>query len=194
MSDPRGPLNRPYQPAPAAGPGAGPPAAGPVPRPAGPRAAGLPAPAPMRPPAPPVRPPAVPPAAASPAAAPRPAGPLAADEGDFDDEEDLPAMLIDRIRSLPPALVILTGGSIGSLIFLILAVTSHTTPVAVLMSAGVVTGLIFGLDSVITAIAMWRAHEYSLIRALILALIAGVSCVISFAAFAGVLVLALLLS
>ena len=113
---------------------------------------------------------------------------------DFDDE-DYPPTLAERIRGLSPALVILTVGSIGTLIFLMIAMTSHTTPVAVLMSAGVTTGLIFGVDSVISALAMRRAGQYGqTLRALVLALVAGISCVIAFGAFAGVLVLALMLS
>jgi hypothetical protein len=160
----------------------------------------------------PARPPAVPaspavparPIAASPVAPPRPAAqpasptlpaPAADDYDLYDDEEEPPTMLIDRIRSLSPAFVILTGGSLGSLIFLLLAMTSHTTPVAVLMSAGAVTGMIFGVDSVISSIFMWRAGQNGrLLRALLLSLIAGIACVVSFAAFAGVLVLGLLLS
>jgi hypothetical protein len=113
---------------------------------------------------------------------------------DYDDEGYAPT-LAERIRGLSPALVILTAGSLGTLLFLIIAMTSHTTPVAVLMSAGVVTGLIFGVDSVISALAMWRAGQYGrILRALALALVAGISCVIAFGAFAGVLVLALMLS
>ncbi|HEX7591131.1 MAG TPA: hypothetical protein VF375_04200 [Candidatus Limnocylindrales bacterium] len=113
---------------------------------------------------------------------------------DFDEEDNSPT-LAERIRGLPPALVILTAGSIGSLIFLFIAMTSHTTPVAVLMSAGVVTGLIFGLDSVISAISMWRASRYGeTLRAVALALVAGIACLVAFGAFAGVLVLGLMLS
>ncbi|HEX7492141.1 MAG TPA: hypothetical protein VF337_10615 [Candidatus Limnocylindrales bacterium] len=113
---------------------------------------------------------------------------------EIDDEEYAPT-LAERIRGLSPAFVILTVGSLGTLIFLIIAMTSHTTPVAVLMSAGVVTGMIFGVDSVISAIAMWRAGKYGeTLRAVALALIAGIACAISFGAFAGVLVLGLMLS
>jgi uncharacterized membrane protein len=63
------------------------------------------------------------------------------------------------------------------------------------MSAGVVTGLIFGLDSVISAFAMWRAGQNGgTLRAVALAAVAGIACVVAFGAFAGVLVLGLMLS
>src|ERR1035437_3372208 len=113
---------------------------------------------------------------------------------DFEDE-GYSSTLAERIRGLPPALVILTAGSLGSLVFLLIAMTSHTTPVAVLMSAGVVTGLIFGVDSVISALPMWRARRYGeTLRAVGLALVAGIACLVAFGAFAGVLVLGLMLS
>jgi hypothetical protein len=111
------------------------------------------------------------------------------------DDEDYPPTLAERIRGLSPALVILTVGSLGTLIFLLVAMTSHTTPVAVLMSAGVVTGMIFGVDSVVSSLAMWRAGQRGeTLRAVALALAAGIACVVAFGAFAGVLVLALMLS
>src|ERR1035437_3495370 len=94
---------------------------------------------------------------------------------DFEDE-GYSSTLAERIRGLPPALVILTAGSLGSLVCLLIPMTSHTTPVAVLMSAGVVTGLIFGVDSVIPALAMWRASRYGgALRSVALSLAAGIA-------------------
>jgi len=144
---------------------------------------------------------AAPVAPASPAAAPvavrAPAAePDAEDDADEDEDEDeLPHTLADRLRRLSPALVILTAGSIGCLVFMARAVTSHTTPVAVLMSAGVVTGLIFGADSVMSSIATYRASQNGESgRAVLLALVGGVSAVICAGAFAGTAVMVLVLN
>jgi hypothetical protein len=112
---------------------------------------------------------------------------------DYDD--DWSPTLVERLRGLSPALVILTLGSLGSLLFMMFAVTRHTTPVPVLMSAGVVMGLIFGVDAVISAVATWRASQYGETgRAFLLAFVGGASCLLSFSAFAGVVVLTLVLN
>jgi hypothetical protein len=145
--------------------------------------------------APPVAPPQAPPVA-PPLAPANSAGAAAATDLEPDyDEDDLQLTLADRLRRLSPAPVLLTLGSIGSLLFDILAVTSHTTPVAVLMSAGVVTGLIFGANAVIASMGTWRATqdgEYG--RALLLAGIGGVSALVSTGALAALLVMVLLLN
>jgi len=141
--------------------------------------------------APPVAPPLAPPL--SPANS---AGAAAATDLEPDyEEDDLQLTFADRLRRLSPAPVLLTLGSIGSLLFDILAVTSHTTPVAVLMSAGVVTGLVFGANAVIASMGTWRATqdgEYG--RALLLAGIGGVSALVSTGALAALLVMVLLLN
>ncbi|MGA3031130.1 MAG: hypothetical protein ABSE58_10455 [Candidatus Limnocylindrales bacterium] len=117
------------------------------------------------------------------------------EETDAEDEDEPELTFAERLRRLPPALVILTGGSLGSLVLLFRAVTSHTTPVPVLMGAGVVTGLIFGADAVISSIATWKAAisgESS--RAVLLALVGGISYVVSLGAFAGLVVMILVLN
>lgn len=172
---------------PATGPGLLRPAPPVAPRTAPPRAAPVASPAPYA--APPMtRPPALPAHANF-------AGAAATDlELDYD-EEDPPRTLADRLRRLSPAPVLLTLGSIGSLIFDVLAITSHTTPVAVLMSAGVATGLIFGANAVIASIGTWRSTqdgEYR--RALLLAGVGGVSAVVSTGALAALLVMVLLIN
>lgn len=152
-------------------------------------------------------PPAVPPGPAPPVAAPAraepvfqavraPAPPAAAPDDDYDDEEDeMPPTLAERLRRLSPAPVILTIGSLGSLVFLFLSVTSHTTPVAVLLSAAVVTGLIFGADALIASVITWRASQNGETgMAFLGALVGGVSSLICFGAFAGTLVLILVLN
>ena len=102
---------------------------------------------------------------------------------------------VEWLRALPPAPIILTIGSLGSLLFLLRAVTSHTTPVAVLMSAGVVTGLIFGVDAVIASVATWRfSQDEDSGRALLMALAGGMAYLVSFTAFAGVVVMILVLN
>jgi fucose permease len=124
----------------------------------------------------------------------RPAAQAADLESDSDDQA-LPPTLADRLRRLSPAPVLLTLGSIGSLLFLGVAMTSHTTPVAVLMSAGVVTGLIFGANAVIASRGTWRAtQDGESGRALLLAAVGGISAVISAAALAALLVMVLLLN
>ena len=149
----------------------------------------------------PVVPPATPPAtpAMAPAVAPytAPLGPepAATDLESDSDDQGPPPTLADRLRRLSPAPVLLTLGSIGSLVFLGLAMTSHTTPVAVLMSAGVVVGLIFGANGVIASIGTWRAtQDGESGRALLLAAVGGISAVISAGALAALLVMVLLLN
>lgn len=143
---------------------------------------------------------AVAPTAAAPVGPPEAPAPAAASDADaYDDVDDDTAAssrtLADRLRRLSPALVILTAGSIGSLLFMARAVTSHSTPVAVLMSVGVVTGLIFGADSVISSIATYRASKNGEGgRAVLLALVGGVSAVICAGAFAGTAVMVLVLN
>ena len=159
-------------------------------------------------PAAPPAPPAAPPPAAPPPAAPPPAyvpaepalGDDIDDDSDYDEdsadhEPDIPLTFADRLRRLSPALVILSILSIGSLVFLAFAMTSHTTPVPVLLSSAVVTGLAFAVDAVVASFMTWHAGQNGEGgKALLLALIGGMSAVIAAGAFAGTLVLALLLS
>jgi hypothetical protein len=118
------------------------------------------------------------------------------DESEYDDdaaEESL--TFVERLRRLPPAPVLLTVGSIGSLVFLLLALTSHTTPVAVLLSAAVVTGLIFGVDAVIASVITWRASQGGEVgRAFLAAVVGGVASLVSLGAFAVTLVMLLVLN
>ena len=173
-------------------------------RPPAPSAAGMSAPvaAPLAPaPTPPVVAPAPPPRAYMPAEAAFEDD--HDDDSDYDDaaedsaddEPDIPLTFADRLRRLSPALVILSILSIGSLVFLAFAMTSHTTPVPVLLSSAVVTGLAFAVDAVVASFMTWHAGQNGEGgKALLLALIGGTSAVIAAGAFAGTLVLALLLS
>jgi hypothetical protein len=119
------------------------------------------------------------------------------DEADFDEDvlaPEIPVTLADRLRRLSPALVLLSVGSIGSLVFLAFAMTSHTTPVPVLLSSAVVTGLAFTVDAVVASFMTWHAGQDGEARkALLLAVVGGMSAVIAAGAFAGTLILALLL-
>jgi hypothetical protein len=118
----------------------------------------------------------------------------AGEDSDFEEDEMAPTML-RRIRQLQPIPVVLTLGSLGSLAFLIMAVTSHTTPIGVLMSAAVVTGLIFGADAIFASRATWRAsQDGETAVAFMLAFIGGVSSLVSLGALAGTLVLVLVLN
>jgi hypothetical protein len=106
-----------------------------------------------------------------------------------------PLTLSGRMRALQPAPVILSIGSIGAIAFLARAMTSHTTPVPVLLSAGVVSCLVFGIDAGVASIATWRAsRDGETRRALLLSVIGGIAALISAGAFAGVLVLVLVLN
>jgi hypothetical protein len=125
--------------------------------------------------------------------------PAATDEDDLDGDEleteEPPLTLADRVRRLQPAPVILTIISVGAFVFLARAMTSHTTPVSVLLSAGVVTCLVFGIDAGVASVATVRASRGGLTRrALLLSAVGGVAALISAGAFAGVLVLVLVLN
>ena len=135
------------------------------------------------------------PVAAPPAAPPtREPAEAALDDADADDEAKIPLTFADRLRRLSPALVILSILSIGSLAFLAFAMTSHTTPVPVLLSSAVVTGLAFAVDAAVASFMTWRAGQNGEGgKALLLALIGGTSAVVAAGAFAGTLILALLL-
>jgi hypothetical protein len=122
---------------------------------------------------------------------------LNADEGLDDglDEEDFPPTLVEQIRRLQPAPVILTICSVGAFLFLARAMTSHTTPVPVLMSAGVVTSLVFGIDAGVASVGTWRASQDGRTgRGLLLATLGGFAALISAGAFSGVLVMVLVLN
>ena len=113
------------------------------------------------------------------------------------EDDDEPALTFaDRLRRLSPALVTLGIGSIGALLFLVYAMTSHTTPVAVLLSAGVVVTLAFATDALIASVATWRAavHDEEPGRALLLAIVAGGSAVICAGALGATTVLVLVLT
>ena len=117
------------------------------------------------------------------------------DQDEDEEYEDLPQTLTDRIRGLKPAPVILGVASIGSVVFLLRAMTSHTTPVPVLLSAGVVAALVFGIDAGVTAVAVFRSgQEGRTGRALLLALLGGFSALVGAGAFSGVLVMVLVLN
>ena len=113
----------------------------------------------------------------------------------FDDRPASPLTLKDRLRRISPVYVTLAVVSIGSVIFLSLAMTSHTTPIAVLLSAGVVTFLAFGLDAAICSVASYGAGQRDEAgRALLFALLGGVSAVICALSMAGTLIMILVLA
>ena len=118
----------------------------------------------------------------------------AGEDSDLEEDEMAPTM-IERVRRLQPAPVVLTAGSLGSLAFLLMSVTSHTTPLGVLMSAAVVTGLIFGADAIVASRATWRASQDGETGlAFLLAFIGGLSSLIGLGALAGTLVMVLVLN
>jgi hypothetical protein len=129
-----------------------------------------------------------------------PVSAIATTPGQTDDEDDgedehVPTWA-ERFRRLSPAFVILGIGSIGALIFLVLAMTSHTTPVAVLLSAGVVVTLAYLADAVIASIATWRAavQDQDPGRAVLLAVVAGGSAIVCAGSLGATTVLLLVLN
>ena len=139
--------------------------------------------------------------AAPPAAAPSLPVPVVVGQAALADGRALgakPAPLVivkDWLRHLSPAYATLTVVSIGSVLFLAFAMTSHTTPVAVLMSAGVVTLLAFGLDTAICSVAAYQAGlREEAGYALLFALLGGVSAVICALSMAGTLIMILVLA
>jgi hypothetical protein len=128
--------------------------------------------------------------------APAAAAPLPVDIDDEPEDAPLPRPTFrELIRRITPAMAILTIGSVGSALFLLRAMTSHTTPIAVLMSAGVVTALVFALDTVILTAATYRESRTGESgRSLALALLGGISAVICALALAGTLILMLVLN
>lgn len=158
-----------------------------------------PAPRPGTLPSPSFVPPAsVPPTPVVPSAPPvvpaPPVPPAVATTPEAAEEEPSPTWA-ERFRRLSPALVTLSIGSIGALAFLVYAVTSHTTPVPVLLSAGVVVTLAFAADAVIASIATWRAAvEEDPGRALLLAIAAGGSAIVCATALGATTVLLLVIS
>lgn len=119
------------------------------------------------------------------------------DEPPEDDEPAEPAVpqsWASRIRRISPVVVILGFGSIASFVFLILCMISHTTPAAELATAAVVTALIFGADGVAAGVAAWRAGVADHTgRAVLLSLVGGGAFMVSGLAFAGLVILILLL-
>jgi Na+-driven multidrug efflux pump len=130
--------------------------------------------------------------------APTPIAPtpgLAGDDSALDGEPAPPLTLRDRLRRLSPVFVTMIVGSIGSTVFLALAVTSHTTPVAVLVGAAVVTTLVFALDAAMcTAVTYQAGQDQEAGRALLFAVLGGVSAVICALAMAGTLIMILVLN
>jgi hypothetical protein len=67
--------------------------------------------------------------------------------------------------------------------------------VPVLLSAGVVSCLVFGIDAGVATLGTYRAgREGRLRRALLLSVVGGVAALISAGAFSGVLVMVLVLN
>ena len=117
------------------------------------------------------------------------------EEDEEDEEEALPLTFVERLRRVPPVAVILTAGSLGSVFFLARAATSHTTPVPVLLSAGIVAGLIFAVDAIAASVATWSAsRDGRARRALLLAGLGGFAALFSAASLAGVLLMVLVLN
>jgi len=115
------------------------------------------------------------------------------DDADFDDVEPR-RTFAERLRRISPALVMLSILSLGSLAFLAFAMTSHTTPVPVLLSSAVVTGLAFTVDAVVSSYMTYRAGKNGDAgKALALAVVGGIAAVIAAGAFAGTLILVLLI-
>jgi hypothetical protein len=120
-----------------------------------------------------------------------------ADDADdeLDEPEEPPLTLAQKLRRVPPLLVVLVAGSLGSLFFLVRATTSHITPVPVLLSAGVVSGLIFAVDAAVASVATWAASRDGRTgQAFLLAAVGGIAGLFSAGSFAGVMLMILALN
>jgi hypothetical protein len=118
------------------------------------------------------------------------------DADEVADEPDEPSLtLAQKLRRVPPLLVVLVAGSLGSLFFLVRATTSHITPVPVLLSAGVVSGLIFAVDAAVSSVATWTASRDGRTgQAFLLAAVGGIAGLFSAGSLAGVLLMILALN
>jgi hypothetical protein len=111
---------------------------------------------------------------------------------DVVDEDELePSLtLAQRLKRIPPALVILGLGAIGSAVFMAVEVASHTAPVPVLTSAGVATGLIYVAVAIVAGVASYNAaREGRAARSYVLALVGGSAAIVACGSFAGALIL-----
>ena len=121
--------------------------------------------------------------------------PRPSDEAEADEQDNLARSLGRRLRRLSPVVVILSIGSLGTMAVGLWALLSHTSPIGLLVSAGVVAGIVFALDTIAAAVATYRAgQDGETVRALLLACLGGATSMISAVAFAGALVLVLLLN
>jgi hypothetical protein len=117
-----------------------------------------------------------------------------ADEEQDDLPEPAPLTFAERLRRIPPSLVILSLAAVLSVGFLIAQIASRVAPVPVLLSSGVVTGLVYVMVAVVAAMACWRAgHEGRVWTAILLAIVGGVAAIVASLSFAGALVLFLVL-
>jgi hypothetical protein len=155
---------------------------------------GVPAPRPAPAPVAPVRAPLV---ATAPLAGPTgtAAAPGARVEAEDDeDDEDESVSIVDRLRRLPPALIVLAIGSLASLVLFAIVMTSHTAPVPLILSSALITGLIFAVDAGVAGYMSWQAAQNEEAgRAVLLAIAFGMAAVTAASAFGGTVILVLLL-
>jgi hypothetical protein len=124
--------------------------------------------------------------------------PIANEFGDeaLEGEEDLqPGLsIVQRLRRTSPAVVILGLAAIGSAAFMAFEIASHTAPIPVLTSAGVVIGVVYGVVTIACAIASYRAAaEGQAARSYLLAFVGGGAAIVACGSFAGALILFLAL-
>jgi hypothetical protein len=101
----------------------------------------------------------------------------------------------ERLRRLSPVVVLLSIASLASAAVGVWAVLSRSSPVGLLVAAGVVAGIVYALDTIAAAVGTYRAGQAGEIgRAFLLALLGGAASMISALAFAGSFVLVLLLN
>jgi hypothetical protein len=100
--------------------------------------------------------------------------------------------LAQRLRRLPPVLLILGSSSAAILVLIAIAIAAHTTPIPILTAAAVVAGIIFALDTVVAGVATYQAgREGYTGRALLLALVGGCTALASSVSFAVAAIMAL---
>jgi len=102
--------------------------------------------------------------------------------------------LVDRLRRLPPGVVLLTIAAVLSLGFLLIQLASRTASVEVLTSAALVAGLIYVGVAAACGRATWRLGKAGRMwPALFFAFLGGCAAIGAALAFAGALVLFLAL-
>jgi len=115
-------------------------------------------------------------------------------EGDEPETDEAWVSLVQRLRRISPAVVLLglaAGVSLGALLA---QLASHTSPIPLLTSLAVVTGLIYAAIAIICAVAAYRSASGGEGRvSFLLAFVGGSAAIVACGSFAGATLLVLAL-